>query len=217
MLLARDAGTWLRSENEKLNPYATPIADTLPGELQRRFGIGANQGETAFNVGSLLFGGEIAKGLEGIAVARELPRVEKYVRANAPDLAEYMLEPYPREGMGAHYVPRKTKWPDILGGGPLPSKLINSKFNVSRLPNANRFQQYKYHFENDPSYYGGPVRGRQGKGTGWSGEKDFGWRRNDPLTRTVVGMPADTRGLVGGAIASSVNQGYDAWGEDQPQ
>jgi hypothetical protein len=217
-LLARDAGTWLRSENEKLNPYATPMADTLQGELQRRFGIGANQGETAFNVGSVLFGGEIAKGLEGIAVARELPAVEKYVRANfAPDLAEYMLEPYPREGMGAHYVPRKTKRPDILGGGPLPSTLIDSKFNVSRLRSANRWQQYKHHFENDPAYYGGAVRGRQGKGTGWSGVKDFGWERNGPIKRMIVGMPADTRGLIGGAIASSVNQGYGAWGEDQPQ
>lgn len=217
-LIARDATNWLHSENVKLNPYATPMANTFTGELKRKFGIGANDGEVLFDVGSLAVGGEIAKGLEGIAVARELPAVERYVRANfEPDLAEYMLEPYPRKGMGAHYVARDTRWPDFMGGTPLPPKFINSKFNVSRLRGANRYQQYKHHFENDLRYYGGAVRGRQGKGSGWSGEKDFGWQRNGPIKRAIVGMPADTRGLMGGAVASGINQGYDAWGEDQPQ
>jgi hypothetical protein len=215
-LIAQDTKNWLHSENVKLNPYATPMADTFSAELQRRFGIGANLGETLFDAGSLVYGGEIAKGLEGIAVARELPAVEKYVRSNfAPDLAEYMLEPYPLESMGSHYVARRTKLPDILGGGPLPSKFINSKYNVSRLRNANRYQQYKYHFENDPNYRGGAVRGRKGKGTGWSGERTFGWKTSGPMTRAIVGMPADTRGLIGGTIASSVNRGYDILGEDE--
>jgi hypothetical protein len=215
-LIARDATNWLQSENVKLNPYATPMANTLTGEIKRKFGIGANEGEALFDVGSMVAGGEVAKGLEGIAVARELPGIEKYVRANfAPDLAEYMLEPY--EGMAAHYVPRRTKMPAALGGGPVPSALMNSRFNVSRLRGANRYQQHKYHFENDLKFSGGPVRGRQGKGTGWSGKNDFRWTRNGPITRMIVGMPADTRGLIGGVIASSVNQGYDALGEEQSQ
>jgi hypothetical protein len=59
------------------------------------------------------------------------------------------------------------------------------------------------------------VRGRKGKGTGWSGERTFGWKTSGPMTRAIVGMPADTRGLIGGTIASSVNRGYDILGEDE--
>jgi hypothetical protein len=152
--------------------------------------------------------------LEGLAVAREAPAVEAYVRANLePKLADYMLEPY--EGMGSHYVPRRTKMPEALGGAPLPPSLIDSRFNVSRLPGATRWQQYKYHFMNDPNYSGGPVRGRQGKGSGWSGERDFGWERNGPVTRLIAGMPADTKGFIGGAAAAGLNSTLTSIDEDQ--
>jgi hypothetical protein len=212
-LVGRDLRTFAHSENVKLNPYATPMADTLSGELQRRFGIGANQGETAFDVGSVLFGGEVAKGLEAAAVAREAPAVEAYVRAHLPaDEAEYMLG---RDvGRGSHWIPLRTKLP---WGGKIPPQLMNSRFNVSKLEGANRWQQQKYHFENDTNFYGNGFPWRTGKGSGWNGERDYGWQRNDPLTRLIVGMPADTKGLVGGAAAAGLDTGYDALEQEQPQ
>ncbi|HEV2533706.1 hypothetical protein [Phenylobacterium sp.] len=214
-LLGDDAKNWLHSENLKLNPDATPMGRTMSGEVERRFGIGANQGETAFNIGSLIFGGEVAKGLEAAAVAREAPAVEASVRAShEPVLANYMLEPY--EGMGAHWIARSTRLPKVLGGGRLPSWFIDSPFNVSKLEGATRWQQQKYHYATDLGFYGGPVRGRRGKGSGYSGEK-LGWERFDFPGRVIAGMPSATTGLVGGAAAAALNSGYDAFEQGQPQ
>jgi hypothetical protein len=212
-LIGHDAQQWLQSQNVKLNPAATPNANTTSGEAVRQFGIGADRGETALNIGSVLLGGEVAKGLEALAVAREAPAVESFVRANyEPELADYMLEQ--DQGMGSHFVPRSKK---ARLGIPLPSSFIDSRFNVSKLSGATRWQQQKYHVENDPGFYGGRRPGRRGKGSGWSGEKDFGWRRNDPLTRLIVGMPADTKGLIGGTAVAGLNSALaDSDGEQLP-
>jgi hypothetical protein len=213
-LFARDVGDWLHSEDIKLNPAATPVADTTSDEVVRKFGIGANRGGAAVDIGTVLFGGDVAKGLEALAVAREAPAVEALVRANLePKLADYMLEP--DNGMGSHFIPRRTRLPKALGGARLPSSLVDSRFNVSKLSGATRWQQQKYHFENDPSFYGGRVRGRSGKGSGWSGERDFGWQRNDPITRLIAGMPADTKGTLGGAAVAGLNSTMTGGAEDQ--
>jgi hypothetical protein len=61
--VGKDIRNRLQRADIDLNPYATPMAETFPGELRRNFHIGANQGEAAFDVGSLFVGGEFAKGL----------------------------------------------------------------------------------------------------------------------------------------------------------
>lgn len=210
-LLADD----LHNLNVALNPNATPMAGTLSGELKRRFDIGANQGEAALNLAPVLPGGRVARALEAMVVAKEAPAVAAYVRATLPpEEAAYMLEPY--QGMGAHYVPRRTKMPSLLGGGPLPSWFIDSPFNVSELQGATRWQQYKHHFMNDPKYGGGRLPNRRGKGSGWSGRR-YGWERNGPITRAIEGLPADTQGLIGGAAVAGMLSASDVVNRDQTQ
>jgi hypothetical protein len=85
--------------NLALNPGASPVAHTVAAEGQRRFGIGQNQGEVAFNV----LAGMVAP--EAMA-ARALPVEEQVTRWMAKGLTEpqarYMAEPY--AGMGHHYT-----------------------------------------------------------------------------------------------------------------
>ena len=43
--------------NVRLNPEATPPASTFGGEMRRQAGVGLNQGEMLFDLGSVLYGG----------------------------------------------------------------------------------------------------------------------------------------------------------------
>lgn len=189
--------------NVAMNPEATPMSNTMWGEAGRRFRIGANQGEALTLLAPIEAGPTVAKLIEAAAVAREAPAVERYVRAALPpEEAEYMLQPY--EGMGAHYVPRRARLPGWMGGGPLPSWIMDSPLNVSKLEGANRWQQFRHHYKNDLKYRGGKVSGRSGKGSGWSGKR-YGWERNGPLTRMIDGLPADAKGLVGGGAVATAS------------
>jgi len=70
---ARSFGHQMRLD---LDPSATPVAPTLKGEIQRRLDIGMNQGELAFDVGSLAFGGPLAKSTKGCwSRVPQLPQV----------------------------------------------------------------------------------------------------------------------------------------------
>lgn len=89
-------------------------------------------------------------------------------------------------------------------GGPLPSWIMDSPLNVSKLEGANRWQQFRHHYKNDLKYRGGKVSGRSGKGSGWSGKR-YGWERNGPLTRMIDGLPADAKGLVGGGAVATAS------------
>src|SRR5258705_5818583 len=81
------------------------MADTFPGELRRNFHIGANQGEAAFDVGSLFVGGEFAKGL-ALTRAVKAADAAKYVELGlSPKVIAHLDMPY--EGMGSHNIPRR--------------------------------------------------------------------------------------------------------------
>jgi len=81
--VARDIRDKAHQAHVNLDPTATPMATTFPGELRRNFDIGQNQGELAFNVGSFAVGGPFAKGVGAIADVRKGATAAKYVKRRA--------------------------------------------------------------------------------------------------------------------------------------
>ncbi len=222
--LAKDAAsdpsaTWSRLKTElrdwgddlavKVLPEATPVAETFRGEMDRQFGIGLNQGELLFDAGSVLAGGVGAKGLSGMGKsARGLKTVEHYVaRGVPPSTAAYFVQPY--KGMGHHYLPRRTRLPELLGGGPIPPAISDSPFFLLKPDGIQIGDMYELHYRVDPSYYGGSVPQRFGNVRSWSGRK-LGWEKEGALGRVWYGAPEPLKITAGGTLATGV-VGLGAW------
>jgi hypothetical protein len=192
-----------------LDPSATPAAPTFEGELRRNFDIGQNQGELAFNVGSLVVGGPAATGVKGLVEVSNIGNVERYLAQGfGPKAAARLAEPYPVSGMGSHFVPRRTKLPEVLGGGPLPQGYMDGPFNKLVPPESSIGDLYERHFAVDPSFYGTKVGGER-----WSGQ-DLGLKRYGPLGRLWHGSPAPLKARVGGLGAAAGSGLYDAENEE---
>jgi hypothetical protein len=182
--------------NRDVNPDATPAASTLTEEIARRYGIGKNQGELAYNVASLAL--PIAGEVKGAAQLGRFAKAgpAKYIaRGASPQLAEYLAQPY--EGMGSHLVPRRTRLP---GGAPIPEKIMDSRFNVLKPKAIERGAMYERHFGVDDRYWGGKVPAAFGGG-GWSGRR-LGWKKYNPVERIWYGTPGVTKAAVIGGPAS---------------
>jgi len=65
-IVVRDVGDKAHQMRLDLDPTATPAAPTVSEEVRRRLGIGMNQGELAFDVGSFAVGGPLAKSVKGL-------------------------------------------------------------------------------------------------------------------------------------------------------
>jgi hypothetical protein len=205
--VADDIGNLVLRENVALNPDATPMADTFPGELRRNFHVGANQGQAAFDAGSLFLGGEFAKGLS-LTRAVEAADAAKYAELGLdPKVIDYLNMPY--EHPGHHNIPRRFRFPEVIGGVPLPSRIAgqplpelvsDSAFNLSKPDGITRGQMYAYHYRVDPKYFGGKLP--NGSGGGWSGKK-LGLRKYGPAERTWFSAPDALRAPVGNAVAGA--------------
>jgi hypothetical protein len=203
--VADDIGNLARRENIALNLDATPMADTFPGELRRNFHIGANQGQAAFDVGSLFLGGEFSKGLS-LTRAVEAAYAAKYAELGLdPKVIDYLNQPYERPGH--HNIPQRFKFPEAVGGIPLPSRIAgqplpglvsDGAFNLSKPEGATRGQMYAYHYRVDPKYYGGRLP--DGSGGGWSGKK-LGLQKYGLAERLWYGAPDALRTPIGNAVA----------------
>lgn len=193
----RDVGSQLHRANVALNPTASPVADTLAGEIRRQFDIGKNQGEAAFDVGSLAVGGPLPKSLKALGAASEAGKVEKYIAQGfSPAGAKYLAEPYPKTGMGHHSgVKRADKLPDVLGGGPYPAWLVESPFNVVRPKVIPRGEFYELHYGLDDDFYGTAL-GKAGGRARWSG-RDLGLERFGDARRIWYGTPEPTKRVAG--------------------
>lgn len=204
-------GKVLSDTREQLDPFATPFAQSFSDEMMRRVSVGANQGEVGMNLFAL-----------GYPVTRTgelttLGRLGRFKTADAfeaighePGLAAYLAEPY--EGMGHHVIPRRTRLPDFLGGGPIPASILESEFNVLKPPGATKGEMYALHYGVDDRYFGGPLPrdvGGGGRGSGWSG-RDLGFERFNSIDRLIYGSTPMMKvvagtGIVGaGAIVDSV-------------
>lgn len=198
-LLRRDVKSTAGRMNRDLNQYATPQAPTLAAEIARRYNIGVEQGEAAYNVASLALpvAGEVRGAMQlGRIGAMSKRGPAKYIaRGVSPQLAEYFAQPY--QGMGAHAVPRRTRLP---GGGRIPKVLMDGPFNVLKPKRVERGVMLERHFKTDGRYYGGPIPAEFGGG-GWSGRR-LGWERYNPLERVWHGTPGPTKAVVVGGPAA---------------
>ena len=187
-----------------LDPTATPAAATLAGELGRNFNIGMNQGELGFDVGSVLYGGPLAKTAKEFGLLSKSASFDKSIAQKfLPAAAEYLSEPY--VGMKHHSVfPRRAKLPAILGGGPMPKWVSESEFNLLGPPGMSRGEFYIRHYLVDPKFHGTGIPKRLNAGN-WSGKK-LGLKKYGDLRRIWYGTPTPLKARVGGlgAAAGSV-------------
>lgn len=210
--VADDLGEGLGRLSARTDPRATPVAKTFGGEVRRNFDIGLNQGELAADVGLSLYGGGAAKNL---LISRRLSEAEKaaeYVaRGYPPGTAAYFATSY--TGRGHHTVGRRSRFPAILGGGPVPPVIVESA--ILRLkPRDTTFGDfYELHYGVDGFYSGGKVPRRFGGG-GWSGEK-LGWRKFDPLERIWYGTTPTMEAAAGAGVAGAGALVDEAWEEEQ--
>ncbi len=198
----RDKGEEWRRD---LDPSATSVAPSFRAELGRNFDIGQNQGELAFNVGSLVVGGPAAKTVKGVAGVSNIGNVERYVlQGFGPRAAARLSEPYPASGMGSHFVARDTRLPKFLGGGRLPKSYLDSPFNKLAPPGSSIGDMYERHFAVDPRFYGTRAGGER-----WSG-RDLNLPRYGPLGQLWYGSPAPLKARVAGLGAATGNGFYSA-------
>jgi len=173
-----------RQWRRELDPSATAPAPTFEGELRRNFEIGQNQGELAFDVGSLVVGGPAAKMVKGLPRLSNVGNVDRYLAQGfSPRAAAHLAKPYPASNMGSHFIPRDTKLPDVLSGGPLPKSYSDGVFNVLKPEGISRGDFYELHYRVDPRFHGTGVRGEP-----WSGNA-LGLERHGLVGRIWHGSP----------------------------
>lgn len=200
--LGRDVVAKAQEARRALDPAATPAATTTAEELQRRFAIGANQGESAFDVGTLAVGGPGAKVVGRAADAATVKAVtaRKYIdQGFPPRLAEHLAAPY--AGMGHHNLPRRV-WQ--------PAWFVDSEYNVLKPPGMSRGDFYERHYQVDDRFHGTgfPKRLLQpGDPKGWSG-KELGLKRYGPLSRLYYAPPGPLKARVGGLTAAAGAAAY---------
>jgi hypothetical protein len=186
-----------------LDPGATPMAPTFAGELRRNLDIGQNQGELAFDVGSFVVGGPLAKSVKGLGAVSKTANAGKYIAQGfSPKVAAYLAEPY--KGMGHHYGPRR------LG---LPSNYSDSVFNVLKPEGITRGDMYELHFKVDPQFNHAPLPAKLGLKS-WNG-KALGLKKYGLPGRMWHGSPAPLKARVGGLGASLGGLVEDVADEDQ--
>lgn len=194
--VAKDIGDGAADFRRKTDPSATRAAPTFSGELRRNFEIGKNQGEVAFDIGSLVIGGPAAKATKFLVPAK-VSTAEKYLAQGfSPRAAAYLATPY--EGMGHHFAGRRLK---------LPERFSESEFNVLKPPGMTRGDFYELHFKVDPHFYGAALRPKAA-GEHWRG-KALGLERHPPAGRIWHGSPMPLKaraiGLTSGAGAQIHN------------
>lgn len=185
-----------------LNPSATPVASTLAGEIRRNFDIGQNQGEVIFDVGSIVVGGPAAKAAKGLSRAANVGNDAKYLAQGfSPKVAAYLAEPYPASGMASHYIPRRARFPEGSGGGPLPKSYMDGPFNRLAPPGISRGDMYELHYKVDPRFSAARLPEDVGGGA-WRG-RQAGLERYSAPGRLWHGAPAPLKARVGGLGASA--------------
>ena len=179
--VGNDIGNAIRQFDIDLDPIVTPMADTFGGELKRRFGIGANQGELGLDAASLALGSPALKALEGMGAAADATTAAEFMDMGFnPAQAERLAEPY--SGWG-HHTPLPRRIANKLR---VPKLLQDSPLNVVKPDGINQGDFYAFHYGVDPKFSGtGFSRKIGGR---WSGE-DLGLQKYGQLGRLWHGTP----------------------------
>ncbi len=183
-------------------PLATPQASTLSGEITRRFEIGKRQGELLAGAVPYAIGVGELKTIAGLGAMSKARLLEKYkdqgfTRRDANRLAK------PYDGMGHHSIlPARARFPEWLGGAPVPKAILDSPFNVVKPPHISQGEFYELHAGLDRHWKGTKVRKDS-----WSAKK-LGLQRYDLAGRIWHGTPNATRQAIAGAgIAGTFQSG----------
>jgi hypothetical protein len=211
--VGRDVKKWTHQKRVELDPSAGPVAPTVREEAWRRLNIGMNQGEAAFDVGSLAVGGPLAKGMSGVGRISNVGNVAKYTAQGfSPEVAAHLAKPYPSKAMGSHYAPRDYKLPKLLGGGPLPKRYSDSAFNVLAPKGISRGDMYELHYKVDPRFHAARLpTGLELRS--WHGGR-LGLEEYGHLGRLWHGAPEPLKARVGGMGAAAGGAIQDSEAED---
>lgn len=190
--VVRDVKAKAHEARLALDPRASSEAATFAGEMRRRFGVGQNQGELLFDVGSLAIGGPLAKSFKALErVSKTIPAEHYLARGYTPETLAYLDEPYPAAGKGSHFIPQRFG---------LPKVFTDSDFNVLRPPGATRRQMYEEHARIDDRFYGARLPAELGQH--WSAKR-LGLERYGPDGVAWYGAPAPLKARVGGLGAAA--------------
>ena len=182
-IVAAYIGQAASDARDQVDPFANPFVETFGDEMMRRASLGANQGEVAMNLFALGYPATRTGDLTTLGRFGTFKTADAFEAiGHEPGLAAYLAEPY--EGIGHHVLPRRTRLPDFLGGGPIPAPILESGFNVLKPPGATKGEMYALHYGVDDRYYGGPLPrdvGGGGRGSGWSG-RELGFERFNSIS-----------------------------------
>jgi hypothetical protein len=192
-IVVRDVRNGAHQMRVDQDPTATPVSPTVSEEVRRRLNIGMNQGELAFDLGSLAVGGPFAKSVKGLGSISKASKVEKYLEQGfTPAEAAHLAEPYPQYGMGHHFGPRRKG---------LPRSYSESVFNRLKPEGITRGDMYELHYKVDPKFHGTGFPPKAGGGR-WSGA-DLGLKKYGLAGRLWHGSPAPLKARVGGLGATA--------------
>jgi hypothetical protein len=184
----------LGNAQAKINPWATPSAPTLSGEMRRNYEVGVNRGQLGLGIAASLYGGpKTASALSRPPPLRGIPRYLS--QGFSREGAEYLAEADP--GMGHHNFRRSRA--DRLG---IPKKVQDSPFNVLKPWGIDRGGMKELHFKVDRHFGGGRAPPHRG-GEKWSG-KELGIERYDPIERIWHATPPALKAALGGPIGLSL-------------
>lgn len=186
-------------------PARGDLRETMAEFVDRRWRDPRQVGQDAGAAALAAYGTAIRMGKD--LILKTQSEVERY----PPGTAAYFATPY--TGRGHHTVGRRSRFPAILGGGPVPPVIVESA--ILRLnPRDTTFGDfYELHYGVDGFYSGGKVPRRFGGG-GWSGEK-LGWRKFDPLERIWYGTTPTMKAAAGAGVAGAGALVDEAWDEEQ--
>jgi len=204
-IVRRDVDSAVGNFRVKQDPTATPVADTLGGEMKQAWNLGMNNGELLFDVGSTLVGGEGIRGAAGLGrMAKAADAVELAHLANNPGTAAAFERAYPKRGMSHHIVNRAATLPKALGGGAYPDWFIESEFNKIRHDDISYRDLYRNHrgVGGDNHFTGGRIP-REFGGGGFRTD-DLGWDTYGPLDRLRYGTSPATKAVVGPVLVGGV-------------
>jgi hypothetical protein len=163
------------------------------------YGIGANDGELLYDVGSTAYGGAELRLVNGMNRVREALYGPALLAKYGPASRAALAEPY-LGGMGSHYISR-----EFAKKYRIPQWIVDSPLNVSRPPGATKSEMYMYHAMYDPQFnYARLPNGLDRKA--WS-FKDFGVDRFGSVERLLYGAPSALKGGVGGVVGGAAGTG----------